>query len=162
VLSPPARLDETHEVDAFDCGNDSLNGWLRKRALKNERDGASRTYVVCIQQRVIAYYCLAVGSVAKTEAVGRVRRNMPEPIPVMKLGRLAVDRTWQGKRLGTALLADAIKRTLTAAEVAGIRAIVVDAISEEVKRFYKQHGFMESPVAPLTMMITLQDARAAL
>ena len=159
---PPAPLDATHEVDAFDCGDISLNDWLRKRARKNEREGASRTYVVCVERRVIAYYCLAVGEVSHAEATGRCRRNMPDPIPVMVLGRLAVDRAWQGKRLGRALLADAIKRTLGAAEVAGIRAIVLHAISDEAKRFYEQHGFTESPVAPLTMMITLKDARAAL
>jgi GNAT superfamily N-acetyltransferase len=80
----------------------------------------------------------------------------------MVLGRLAIDRAWQGKRFGTALLADAVKRTICAAEFAGIRAIVVHAISGEAKRFYEQHGFVESPVAPMTMMITLKDARASL
>jgi GNAT superfamily N-acetyltransferase len=159
---PPAPLETTHELDAFECGHASLDDWLRKRAHKNERAGASRTYVVCIEQRVIAYYCLAVGSISKIEAAGRVKRNMPDPIPAMVIGRLAVDRTWQGKRLGTALLADAIKRTLQAAEVAGIRAIILHAITEEAKRFYEQHGFIESPVAPLTMMITLEDAKANL
>lgn len=87
---------------------------------------------------------------------------MPDPIPVMVLGRLAVDRAWQGNRLGTALLADAIKRTVQAAEIAGIRAILVHAISQEAKRFYELHGFVESPVAPLTMMITLKEAQAGL
>lgn len=159
---PPAPLEATHELDSFDCGHASLDDWLRKRARKNEREGASRTYVVCIERRVIAYYCLAVGSISQREAVGRVRRNMPDPIPAMVLGRVAVDRTWHGKRLGTALLADAIKRTLGVAEMVGVRAIVVHAITDEAKRFYEQHGFKESPVAPLTMMITLEDAKANL
>ncbi|MGZ9074062.1 MAG: GNAT family N-acetyltransferase [Rhodoplanes sp.] len=144
-------LNAGHELDAFDCGTDSLNTWLRKRALRNERDGASRTYVVRVDQRVVAYYCLAAGAVAVATAPGKVRRNMPDPIPVMVLGRLAVDRAWQGKSLGTALLADAVKRTLAAAEVAGIRAIIAHAISDAAKQFYEERGFTASPAAPMTM-----------
>lgn len=161
-MDAPVPLTAAHDLDAFDCGNDSLNAWLKKRALANERDGASRTYVVCNDRQVVAYYCLATGAIVLKAAPGKVRRNMPDPIPVMVLGRLAVDRAWQGKNLGTALLADAIKRTLSAAEIAGIRAIVVHAISDEAKRFYEDRGFTASPVAPMTMMLTLKDAAANL
>jgi predicted N-acetyltransferase YhbS len=160
--SAPAPLANGHELDAFDCGDAGLDDWLTKRARGNEREGGSRTYVVCAGRRVVAYYCLAAGAVAGEIAPGKIRRNLPDPIPVMVLGRLAVDRAWRGRRLGSALLADAIKRTLSAAEVAGIRAIVVHTISDEAKRFYERHGFMASPAAPLTMMITLNDARANL
>ncbi len=162
LLSPPVHLDEGLDLAAFDCGNDSLNTWLCKRARKNERDGASRTYVVCAERKVVAYYCLAAGAVALGESPGKIRRNMPDPIPVMVLGRLAVDRRWQGKTLGTALLADAIKRTLNASRIAGIRAMVVHAVSDEARRFYEERGFVSSPLAPLTMMITCNEAAANL
>lgn len=161
-LGHPERLGEDHEIDAFDCGDQSLNDWLRRRARRNESEGASRTYVVCVGRRVVAYYCLAAGSAALATAPGRVRRNMPDPIPVMVIGRLAVDRAWQGKHLGSGLLADAIRRTMGAAEIAGIRAILVHAISDEARRFYEERGFMASPAAPMTMMITLKDAAANL
>ena len=112
--------------------------------------------------RVVGYYALATGAVAHAEAIGRVRRNMPEPIPVMVLGRLAVDRAHQGTGLGSALLRDALLRTLTVAETVGIRAILLHAISEEAKRFYFHHGFAESPVDPMMMMITLADVEKAM
>ena len=113
-------------------------------------------------QRVVGYYCLAAGSLLCAEAPGRVRRNMPDPIPVMILGRLAVDRVWQGQGLGSALLRDAVLRILNAAEIAGVRAILVHAISEEAKHFYESHDFMESPMNPMTLVVTLKDIRAAL
>ncbi len=146
----------------FNSGNAELDDWLKKRAVKNEDSGASRTYVVTIEQAVIAYYCLANGSVLNTTAPGRVKRNMPESIPVMVIGRLAVDCNWQGKGIGRALVRDAILRTLQAANIAGIRAILVHAISEEAKQFYESSGFIPSPVAPMTLMVTVKDAKVAL
>ncbi|MCT7992235.1 GNAT family N-acetyltransferase [Laspinema sp. C5] len=111
---------------------------------------------------MIAYYCLANGAVAQITATGRVRRNMPDPIPVIVIGRLAVDRHWQGKGIGSALLRDAILRTLQAAEIAGIRAILVHAISEDAKQFYEKCGFTASPINPMTLMVTVKDAKKAL
>ena len=140
----------------------ALDDWLRKRALANEASGASRTYVVCDAGRVVGYYALASGGVTLSAAPGRVRRNMPDPLPVMILARLAVDRSWQGRSLGRSLLRDAVLRTLQAAEIAGIRAILVHAISEEAKRFYERCGFAASPVDPMTLMVTIADAREAL
>ncbi len=105
---------------------------------------------------------LAAGAVLQAAATGRVRRNMPEPVPVMVLGRLAVDRAHQGTGLGVALLRDALLRTLQAGEVAGIRAVLLHAVSDEAKRFYLHHGFAESPIDPMTMMITLGDIEKAL
>jgi GNAT superfamily N-acetyltransferase len=104
----------------------------------------------------------AGASSGTTRSPGRVRRNMPDPIPVMVVGRLAVDREYQGRGIAQGLLRDAVLRTIQAAEIAGIRAILVHAISEEAKRFYLRHGFVESPVAPLTLMITVADAEKAL
>src|SRR5207244_1748363 len=107
----------------------------------SQESGASRTYVVCSSNRVVGYYALANGAIAHNQVTGRVRRNMPEPIPVMVIARLAIDEAYQGRGLGAALLRDAILRTLQAAEIAGIRAILVHAISEEAKKFYERNGF---------------------
>ncbi|MCG5058783.1 MAG: GNAT family N-acetyltransferase [Limnoraphis sp. WC205] len=161
-ITPPEKLNSSHQIDHFDSGNHQLNDWLKKRALKNELEGGSRTYVVCVGNVVIGYYCLASGAVAQTIATGRVRRNMPDPIPVMVIGRLAVDRQWQGKGIGRGLLRDAILRTLQAAEIVGIRAILVQAISLEAKQFYQNCGFTVSPIEPMILMITVKDAISAL
>jgi GNAT superfamily N-acetyltransferase len=158
----PERLGADHDLSAFDSGVAVLDDWLRRRALQNQASGASRTYVVCAGQRVIGYYVLAAGAVVQATATGRVWRNMPDPLPVMVLGRLAIDREYQGSGLGRALLRDAVLRTLQAAEIVGIRAILVHAISDEAKRFYERCGFQSSPVDPMTLMITLQDAQQAL
>ena len=161
-IRAPEHLTATHDVSAFDSGVPDLDEWLRKRALANEDSGASRTYVVCAGGRVVGYYALASGGVAQAQAPGRVRRNMPDPVPVMILGRLAVDRNWQGRSLGRSLLRDAVLRILQAAEIGGIRAILVHAISEDAKRFYQRHGFGESPADPMTLMMTVADAEKAL
>jgi GNAT superfamily N-acetyltransferase len=161
-LRPPEKLNSSHRVESFNSGNSQLDQWLKRRALKNEIEGASRTYVLCDGKIVIAYYCLANGAVAQASATGRVRRNMPDPIPVMVIGRLAVDSRWQAKGIGRALLRDAILRTLQAAEIAGIRAILVHAISEDAKQFYEKCGFTASPVDTMTLMVKVNDATASL
>ena len=161
-LTAPEALNEHHILDDFDCGHDALNAWLTHRALKNEASGASRTYVVCHRSHVVAYYTLATGAVQCAHAPGRVRRNMPDPIPVMVFGRLAVHRHWQRKGLGRDLLADAVRRTLQAADIAGIRALVVHALSDEAKRFYERFGLQASPTDPMDLMMTLKDAQAHL
>lgn len=162
VISAPARLTAAHDIDAFRSGVAVLDDWLRRRASHNEREGASRTYVVSAEGRVVGYYCLATGAASASGLPGRVRRNMPEPIPVMVLGRLAVDVAWQGRALGRSLLYDAVRRTLAAAELAGIRALLVHAISPEAKSFYARHGFLECPGHPMTLVLPLADARAIL
>jgi len=159
ILSFPEILSAHHILADFDCGQDTLNNWLKHRALKNKASGASRTYVVCHQHHIIAYYTLATGAVQCVNAPGRIRRNMPDPIPVIVLGRLAVHLQWQKKGLGGDLLADAVKRTLQAADIAGIRAFVVHALSDEAKQFYEQFGFQPSPTDPMDLMITLKDAK---
>ena len=161
-VSAPQHLTSAHDVSAFACTVPELNDWLNRRALQNEGTRASRTFVTIGQGPVVGYYALATGVVAHAVATGRVRRNMPEPIPVMVLVRLAVDRVRQGTGLGSALLRDALLRTLAVAESVGIRAILLHAISEEAKRFYVHHGFAKSPVDPMTMMITLADVEKAM
>jgi GNAT superfamily N-acetyltransferase len=159
VVEAPQPLTPGHMLDAFDCGVASLDDWLKRRARRNEAEGASRTFVVCVGATVIGYYSLAAGSVLHTLATGKVRRNMPDPAPVILLGRLAVDRRWQGKGLAADLLADAVLRTIGAAQTIGVRAMLVHAISEDAKRFYEKHGFRPSQVEPMTLMITIDEAR---
>lgn len=161
-IRPPEKLSATHDVYGFESGEPVLDEWLRRRALKNEASGASRTYVVCVGKTVVGYYTLAVGAVALVAATGRVRRNMPDPLPVMVLGRLAVDKEHQRRGIGTGLLRDAILRTVQAAEIAGIRAILVHALSDSAKHFYEEWGFVASPVDPLTVMITVTEAATLL
>ena len=161
-VTAPEHLSAHHDLAAFDSGSPALDDWLKRRALGNEDAGGSRTYVVCAGGRVVGYYALATGGVGHEAASGRIRRNMPDPVPVMVLGRLAVDRAYQGRGLGVGLLRDAILRTLQAAELGGIRAILVHAISAEAKRFYERHGFVESPIDPMMLMITIADAKKSL
>ena len=157
-LSAPDKLGTGHDLTDFDSGEPTLDDWLRRRALANEEGGSSRTYVVCVGKRVVGYYSLAVGAVAHVDAPGRVKRNTPDPIPVMVLGRLAVDQDFQGRGIGSGLLRDAVLRTMQAAEIAGIRAILVHALSDAAKHFYQRHGFIASPIDPMTVMITVAEA----
>lgn len=161
-VSAPEHLTDGHDVSTFDSGVPELDNWLKRRALQNEATGASRTYVVSDGRRVVGYYALATGAVAQLKATGRVRRNMPEPIPVMVIGRLAVDREYQGQGPGSGLLRDALLRTLNAASIVGIRAVLLHAISDEAKQFYEKAGFSASPVDPMTMMVALADVDRSL
>ncbi len=159
---PPRPLRADHDLSGFECGAPVLDEWLRNRAARNEGSGASRTYVVCEGARVLAYYSLATGSVEHSHAPGRVRRNMPDPIPVMIIGRLAVDMSVQGQGIGRGLLKDAILRTLKAAQIAGIRAILVHALDETAVAFYRNNGFLDSPIDSLTLLLPLELARKGL
>ncbi|MBN9510426.1 MAG: GNAT family N-acetyltransferase [Alphaproteobacteria bacterium] len=159
-LSAPVPLGLDHELEGFRSGVEPLDDWLKRRAGHNEAGGGSRTFVLCSGRRVVGYYGLAAGSLLPAAATGRVRRNMPNPVPVILLGRLAVDQAWQGKGLGSDLLRDAVLRALSAGEVVGVRAMLVHAISEEARAFYEKHGFLPSPLDSLMLMITLSEARA--
>ena len=161
-IGAPERLASDHDLSGFDSGTPVLDDWLRRRALTNQESEASRTYVIRAGGPVVGYYALAAGAVAQAGATGRARRNMPDPVPVMVIGRLAIDSRHQGRGLGRALLRDAILRTLRAAEIAGIRAMLVHAISDDARRFYERCGFRPSPLDPMTLMITLEDARRQL
>ncbi|GJE56769.1 MULTISPECIES: GNAT family N-acetyltransferase [Methylobacterium] len=162
TLAAPEPLADDHLIDIFASGIPTLDNWLKQRARRNQATGASRTFVICNDRTVIGYYALASGSVEAASAPGRFRRNMPEPIPVVILGRLAVDRTCQGRGLGKALFRDGAQRVLHAADTIGIRGILVHAISEDARAFYLALGFDPSPLDPLTLMVSLADLRAGL
>jgi len=154
-LAAPASLSDAHPLDAFRCSEPDLELWLKQRARKNQIEGASRTFVVCAGNEVVGYYCLAAGAVIHERAPGSIRRNMPEPIPVAILGRLAVRVDWQGQGIGSGLLKDAIVRTMRLAEEMGIRALLAHALHDKARQFYLHHGFIESPIEALTLMLNV-------
>jgi GNAT superfamily N-acetyltransferase len=161
-LFAPEKLNAAQDLSQFQCGEPELDNWLKHRALNNEASGASRTYVVCVGRKVVGYYALANGAALHTDVPGSVKRNMPNPIPVMVIGRLAIDLKFQRRGIGAALLRDAVLRTVQAAEIAGIRAILVHAISPAAKVFYERLGFTASPTNEMTLMITIRAAAQAL
>ncbi|MGE0425006.1 MAG: GNAT family N-acetyltransferase [Reyranellaceae bacterium] len=161
-IEAPRALAPADRLDSFSCGEPTLDRWLKERARRNETEGATRCLVICSDGAVVGYYALAAGAVSHVDAPGRVRRNMPEPVPVVVLARLAIDSNWQGRDLGRALLRDSVRRVVAAADIVGVRAILVHALTERAKPFYERFGFSVSPVHPLTLMITLADARRAL
>lgn len=161
-IAAPCHLEECHNCEPFCCGESVLDTWFKIRARKNEASGASRTYVITRANDVVGYYSLAVGSVSHAIVPGKMRRNMPDPIPVMLLARLAVDTSFQGQGIGRALLRDAILRTEQAAHIAGIRAILVHALHERARLFYVSCGFTASPINELTLMLPLSVVKGCL
>jgi GNAT superfamily N-acetyltransferase len=159
VITAPEPLRPEHDLQGFDCGKRTLNDWLQKKAIKAQPAGGSaRTYVVCSPEgRVVGYYALATGSINHDDVPGKVKRNTPNPIPIILIGRLAVDQSYKGKGLGSGLLKDALLRIVTAAEEIGIRAALVHALDEQARHFYTKHGFYESPTNDLTLMITVEE-----
>ncbi|MHB0989902.1 MAG: GNAT family N-acetyltransferase [Burkholderiales bacterium] len=157
IIHAPTLLAPDHDSSAFDCGERVLNDWLQRRALSNQTSGASRTFVATSEtQAVLGYYALAAGAVDHVTAASAIRRNMPDPVPVMVLGRLAVDRSCQGRGLGADLLRDAILRTARLAQEIGIRALLVHALDEKARAFYVHHGFGESAIDPLILMLRIK------
>ncbi len=154
-LIPPISLTVDHQTTGFNCGIDSLNEWLIRRALKNEFAGGSRTYVVCDGNQVVGYYAIAAGSIAREEVPGRIRRNMPDPIPALILGRLAVDHGWQGAGIGQGLLKDALARSINVSEQVGARVLIVHALNEKAEVFYHKHGFTVNLLIPNTLLLPL-------
>lgn len=156
-LDAPQPLSADHQLNTFNCGETSLDEWLKRRALLNQSNGASRTFVVVDEsQLVMGYYALAAGAVHHQDATRSIRQNMPDPIPVMVLARLAVDIRTQGMQLGAGLLRDAVDRSLAVAKNTGVRALLVHALHERAKQFYLYFGFQASPVHSLTLMLRLK------
>ncbi|OAI46510.1 GNAT family acetyltransferase [Gammaproteobacteria bacterium SCGC AG-212-F23] len=161
-ISHPLPISTEHELNDFDSGEISLDEWLKKRAFKNQVSGASRCFVICNDKKVIGFYTLSAGAIAHESAPKAIRRNMPNPLPVLLLGRLAVDSRYHNKGLGSALLRDAMIRTVSIGSDAGVVAILVHALSEQAKRFYIAKGFIESPLQPMTLFMTLETIRSIL
>lgn len=161
ALLEPERLTEQHRIDAFRCVQSSLTRWLQERALKNQAAGASNCFVVCDDElegrTVVAYYSLSAGSVEHAKLPKAMQRNMPDPIPIALLGRLAVHVDYEGQGIGSGLLKDATRRCLrTAQNALGVSALLCHAIDENAKAFYLRHGFVQSPVEDLTVMLSLR------
>lgn len=155
-LSSPQPLSAEDRLEDFACGETSLDDWLRRRALINQTTGASRTFVVTDESgQVLAYYALAAGAVSHQESPGAIRRNMPDPVPVMVLARLAVDQRLQGQQVGGALLKDALQRAVSVAQNIGVRALLVHALNDRARQFYAHYGFVPSPANPMTLMLPL-------
>ena len=151
-----------HRLGEFECGEAALDDWLKRRALANQATGASRTFVVTDEGgRVCGYYAMAAGAVSHQLATSRGRRsrNMPDPVPVMVLARLAVDRRAQGLHLGASLLQDAVNRAVAVSQNAGVRALLVHALHERARQFYERYGFQPSPTHPLTLMPRLSAVK---
>lgn len=155
-VSKPELLSPQHILTEFECGEAVLDHWLQHKALKNQQNNASKTFVVCNQQRqAVGFYCLSAGSVSHHFLSGAFKRNMPDPIPVIVLGRLAIDRSMQGQRLGQSLLKDAILRSKNVANQIGVKALLVHALNEQAKQFYLKYGFSHSPIDEMVLMLKL-------
>ncbi len=161
-LSPPAPITAGHLVDAFSCGEPSLDEWLRKRALRKHAAGASRCFVVCVGAEVVGYCSLSAGALSHDAAPKSMRRNVPDPLPALLLGRLAIDRRYHNRGLGSALLRDAMIRAVSIAGNAGVSVILLHALSDHAKQFYLSRGFLASPLQPMTLMMTLATVRTIL
>jgi GNAT superfamily N-acetyltransferase len=157
------KLRRDHPVEGFDCGREELNRYLLRYAWQNQQAGAAQTYVGIAGEVMVGYHTLAVGQVILDEAPDRLKKGLAKhPIPIMLLARLAIDRRWQGRGVGKALLRDAMQRTLQAADIAGIRALAVHAKDEEARRFYEHFDFVPSPADPMHLFVLLKDVRRVL
>ena len=162
-LTKPEELSRDHDVSGFRCGRESLDDWLKNRALKSTAAGDSRVFVICNRSNEVAgYYAVSAGSVRRHDAVGKIKRNAPDPIPMALIGRLAVRVDHQGKGIGPALLRDAVLRISQASENIGIKGVLVHALDDEATGFYVRMGFRPSPASDYHLMISLTDVTAEL
>jgi predicted N-acetyltransferase YhbS len=162
-LSRPEELNRDHDVSGFDCERESLDDWLKNRALKSNAVGDSRVFVICDDaMEVVGYYAISAGSVGRDDAVGKIKRNSPDPIPMALIGRLAVRNDLQGHGIGPALLRDAILRISQASQHIGVKGVLVHALDEEAAKFYAHMGFRPSPASDFHLMISLKDIIAEL
>jgi len=160
-LSVVELLTSNHDASQFDCGKHvSLTDWLKRFARMNQASGDTRTYVVHRNLHVVGYYSLAPASVSRKEAIARARKSAPEPIPLVLLARLAIDKAEQGQGLGSALLKDALQRAYAGAQIIGGRAVLVHAIDGAAAEFYRKYGFESCPGLELHLMLLMKDLRA--
>ena len=164
ALRRPRPITKHDDTSTFDCGKPSLTSWLQIRAIRNEAGGASRTFVSIDDEtdRIAGYYCLAASSLRSEAAPGGLRRNMPDPIPVVLIGRLAVDSAFQGSGLGAGLLQDALLKSIEAARLVGARAVIVYALDDEAVTFYERFGFSLIPETARCMYLLIADAEATI
>ena len=162
TVTPPERLNAHHDLSAFDCGEPAIDGWLRTHAASSEGRTA-RTYVVTGGgSRVIGYYAIATGSIERRELPRKKRHGAPDPVPVAILARLGVTKEWQGRELGLDLLQDALKRLAQAAEIVGLRGVVVHALNDKVAGFYREHQFQPTPIDPRTLFLAIESIAVSL
>jgi predicted N-acetyltransferase YhbS len=161
-IKAPELLTDEHVLDVFSCGKPELDDWLIKKALKNHKRNNTRVYVVCDDNnKVIGYYAIAMGSVQRESALSSLKRNSPNPIPMVVLARLAVDEGYKGRGIGVGLLKDCVLRSVHAMNVVGGAGILVHALDDEAKAFYKRFGFNESPIDAMTLMARVIDIEAS-
>jgi GNAT superfamily N-acetyltransferase len=162
-MGDPLRIEKLrpdHPVAGFDCGQEELNRFLTRFALVNQLAGAAQTYVALAADAMLGYYSLTVGEVAYGDAPDRLKKGLARhPVPIMVLARLAVGSSAQGRGIGAGLLKDAMLRTIQAADIAGIRALVVHAKDENARRFYQHFGFVSSPTDPLHLYLLVKDIK---
>lgn len=157
LLPPPEPLDAGHDCEGFDCGLPTIDAWLRNQALRNEVAGASRTNVIAVDRMVVAFYSLSAFSLQRSAVTGRVRRNMPDPIPAILIGRLAVDQSLSEQGIGTGLLRDALLRCQDVSNDLSARVVAVEAISSAAARYYEERGFESSRTDPLLLTVLIKD-----
>ncbi len=154
------KLRSDHAVEEFDCGNEELNRFLIRHALSSQQASSSQTYIGLADTSIIGFYTLAVGQVSYDDSPQRLTRGLAHhPVPTMLLARLAVSTKWQKRGIGAGLLKDAMRRTMQAADIAGIRAFAVHAKDDAAVQFYAHFDFIPSPTDPYHFFLLLKDLR---
>ncbi len=161
-LEAPRLLKEDDETAFFDCGENSLNIWLREKAQKNHKSGASKVFVISEGKRIAGFYCLSTFSIAHIVSPRSLTRNMPDPLPALLLGRLAIDKNYQGFGIGALLLQDAILRTLNISREIGLIGLVTNPLSERARSFYLKYGFIDCPGSNPTLILPIKTIEQAL
>lgn len=163
-ISAPTQLTDQHQLNAFRCSIEALDNWLTKQALKSQKRGTARVYVVndTRTNQVVGYYAIAMGSVSREQGFSSLKRNSPDPIPMVILARLGVDSAYQGRGIAAGLLKDCILRSIQAMNVVGGAGILVHAIDHSAQKFYKKFGFKESAFDPLVLMARICDVEKTL
>lgn len=163
LVTPLEVLSSEHSVGEFNSGERSLDDWLKGRAVKAQKAGTSQVYVCMADTgRVVGFHALAAGSVSRATGRGWLARNAPDPIPTIFITRLAVDGSFQGRGVGSILITDAITRALQASEIVGAKAICVNPISEDARRFYLRVGFQELPNDPTVLYLKMEQVRESI